>query len=118
MPAADLYGKVAEQLADWLEKTPEKIVSQWVGSGPKPFERKVGENEKRAYFRKMAFMPNGEPNVIGRQKLLDTYGVKGYTQIMRTLLKEQRDGQLEATRQTEGETLPDVENAAQENDDA
>lgn len=109
MPAADLYGRVAEDLAVWLEKTPEKLVERWIGGGPRPFEKKVSENEKRAYFRKLAFLPDGQPNVGGRQRLIDTYGVKGYTQIMRTLLKEQNDGQLEATRQTEDETLPDVE---------
>jgi hypothetical protein len=105
----DLYSDVAASLSEWLDKTPEKLVERWTGGGPKPFERKVSENEKRAYFRQLAFLPDGQPNVGGRQRLLDTYGVKNYTQIMRTLLKEQRDGQLEATRATEGDTLPDVE---------
>lgn len=115
MPArGDLYTNVAEQLSEWLDKTPEKIVNRWVGGGPRPFESKVSESEKRAYFRRQAFLPDGQPNVGGRQKLLDTYGVKGYAQIMRTLLKEQKDGHLEATRATEGETLPDLVTEEQE----
>lgn len=89
MPKDELYARVASRVSEWLDQTPKRVADTWRG-GPgerAPFAAVTTQAERRAYFEKLCFNPDGTPNVPGRQHLLDTYGLPTYTRILRTLQK-------------------------------
>jgi len=97
----DLYQRVATHLATWLTEAPKRVAQAWTAGNQDetPFAAQTTQAQRLEYFQQLAFGPDGAPNVAGRQQLLEQYGVAGYAQILRTLLRHQQQGPASVTTQ-------------------
>jgi hypothetical protein len=101
MPAQDLYDRVATSLSDWLQQTPPRIAEAWMGGGRAPFAAPTTERDRYEFYESRFFLPDGSPNVPGRQQELDRLGVASYAQTMRAVMQRRAKGALAAVDQQE-----------------
>lgn len=87
----DLYQRVAGKLADYLAEMPAQLASAWKAGNQDqaPFAAQTSQKQRLAYFTTLVQNADGTPNLPGREKLMEQYGVANYTQIVRTVLKAQ-----------------------------
>jgi hypothetical protein len=77
----DMYTKVAEDLAYWLEDTATKLAAAMAPQGVAPFAAALTNEEKVSFYRDTLFNPDGTPNIQGRTDLLNRLGPQGFRQV-------------------------------------
>jgi hypothetical protein len=85
-----VWDLVADDLADWLDEMEDVMASAIIGGGRAPFSAQADDQAKRQYFQSEFWLPDGQPNQEGRQRVLDRHGIKGYTEVWKELEKASR----------------------------
>lgn len=87
------FDSVADDLLAWMNEEVDYHVETLRGGYRAPFSAQVSEKDKHDYYARQMFQagPNGvvdyaKPNPEGRDKLLKSLGVTGYTQVMQAVM--------------------------------
>lgn len=76
-----LWDQVANELTTWLQVEPTYYADAIRGGGRAPFAANVSEADKREYYQRRLFNPDGSPNQEGRAEIFKRVGPAGYTEI-------------------------------------
>ncbi len=85
---------VAAELAEWVEQMAEEVAEGLTEGGRSPFGAPATEREKLDYYEQQLFLPDGAPNMAGRQALLQRAGALGFVETMNAVMKRQRAGMM------------------------
>ena len=77
--------RVAEDLAEWLERVSDEIVEALIEDGRSPFGAGASVGQRLGYYAEQLWLPDGQPNPEGRQRLLQQLGPDGYASVYRTV---------------------------------
>lgn len=87
----DTFSTVADELANWLDSTSEYLATAMRAGGRAPFAAPLSEREKLDYYMKQLFLPNGEPNREGRERLAARLGLREYARVLQAALRARQD---------------------------
>lgn len=107
------FDEIADEITSWLTEESDYYVEALKGGHRSPFSADVSERDKRAYYERQVFMQNPDgsinyeqPNKDGRDMLIKRVGIKGYTDIMATVMPRQRPGLQVTEEEDEDVGLP------------
>lgn len=105
-----LLDQVAGELVSWLQIEPSYFADAIRGGGRAPFAANVTEAEKRDYYQRRLFNPDGSPNQQGRDEELARVGPEEYAAMFRQVRGPKPVGPM--TAGVQDEPMPAVEGEA------
>ena len=88
MTKEHMFEAVATEISEWIERMAEEVADALMEGGRSPFGAPVTERQKLEYYEQQLFLPDGTPNVPGRQRLLQRAGVGGFVDVMNAVMKK------------------------------
>lgn len=88
MTTQHIADRLAEEIVEWIDRTAEAVADALLGSPFSPQVEQPSEAERLDYFRAQFFLPDGTPNQIGRDNVLQTHGPEEYERVAVALSKE------------------------------
>lgn len=107
MPKQDIYSQIAAELEEWVEASAEWLADAFKGQGGlSPFEAPLTDAQRLAYYEAQFFLPNGLPNVKGRQEEIDRLGPQQYAAALREVMAARGKGVVPALGAMQRRALP------------
>lgn len=101
---------IAQDLADWIDRTATKLAEAMTEGGASPFAAQTTRQERLEYYTEQFFNPDGTPNEQGRQAQLARLGPEGFLRALRAVTKggttTERSGPAEG-QEGPPEAIPD-----------
>ena len=82
MARPTMYERVAEELAAWIEDESTKVAEAMREGGRSPFGAPVTEADKLAYYAAQLYLPDGTPNGVGRNQLMQRLGPEEFVRVL------------------------------------
>ena len=78
--------EVASDLALWIDQTATEVALAFA-PGRAPFAANLTESQKLDFYSRQLFMPDGSPNVPGREQQVQRLGVEQFSQVYEAVLR-------------------------------
>jgi len=98
-PHPDDFESVSDLIAEWVEGMSAAVAGSLMdGQGRPPFGARVTGMEKLRYYERQFFLPDGRPNLEGRQREARRLGEAAYQQTLARVGVARQRGHLAPTQ--------------------
>ncbi len=81
--------RVVTEVERWLDEESTKVAEGMFEGGRSPFGAPATEQDKLAYYAQQLYLPDGSPNGIGRNQLIERLGVEDFVRVLAAVDKRQ-----------------------------
>jgi hypothetical protein len=87
MPQRTMFDDIAQDLADWIDRTANEIALAMAPRGVQPFAAQMTSQQKLDYYRWRLFRADGSPNNEGRTAEIQRLGTEGFANVYKAVVQ-------------------------------
>jgi hypothetical protein len=87
MPQRTIFDDIAQDLADWIDRTANEMALAMAPRGVQPFAADMTQQQKMQYYRSRLFNADGSPNQSGRAAEVQRLGPEGFANVYKAVIQ-------------------------------